>query len=125
VNYDLQQDGQYTVTLKSVVRTTGCECSKTKQVVMDRAAAKTVRFESLKVYPNPAIDKLWVRMSDQHGYSLYRVRNALGAEVCKGAVGAEAVLTVDLPGLSAGLYTLELSGITGQAESKFVVTENR
>lgn len=125
VNYDLQQDGQYTVTLKSVVRTTGCECSKTKQVVMDRAAAKTVRFESLKVYPNPAIDKLWVRMSDQHGYSLYRVRNALGTEVCKGAVGAEAVLTVDLPGLSAGLYTLELSGITGQAESKFVVTENR
>ena len=125
VNYDLQQDGVYTVTVKSVVRTTGCECSKTKQVVMDRASVQATDITTLQVYPNPTIDLLWVRIPSGMRATEYCIRNAMGALVAQGAVREQTLISVDLPQLSAGLYTLELLGDQGKNEAKFVVADHR
>ena len=125
VNYDLQQDGVYTVTIKSSVRTTGCECSKTKQVVMDRAVIFGLKPHALKVYPNPAVDRLWVVLPQSHSYTQYRVFNAVGTEMLMGTVDADTKLELTLPNLSAGLYTLELQGSSGRAEAKFLITQQR
>ena len=125
VNYDLQQDGQYTVTIRSVVRTTGCECSKTKQVIMDRASAPGLDLPSLKVYPNPAIDLLWVNIPPAISYSTYCIMNAVGKVVLQGQVVSEMTMAIDLPNLSAGLYTIELQGLEGRAGAKFMVTHQR
>jgi len=125
VNYDLQQDGVYTVTVKSVVRTTGCECSKTKQVVMDRASVQATDITTLQVYPNPTIDLLWVRIPSGMRATEYCIRNAMGALVAQGAVREQSLIAVDLPQLSAGLYTLELLGDQGKKEAKFVVADHR
>ena len=123
VNYDLQQDGQYTVTLRSVVRTTGCECSKTKQVIMDRASVGAVNLTKVQVYPNPATDQLWVKLPEGSVYKTFRVMNALGGVVRTGTVTFGPLLSVDLPPMSAGMYTIELLSDQGKADAKFMVLD--
>ncbi|MFZ9572345.1 MAG: PKD domain-containing protein [Bacteroidia bacterium] len=125
VNYDLQQDGVYTVTVKSVVRTTGCECSKTKQVVMDRASVNIDDITALQIYPNPTTDRLWVRIPSGLRNAEYRIRNAIGAVVIQGVVTDQSLLTLDLPQLSSGLYTVELLSDQGKKEAKFIVGDQR
>lgn len=123
VNYDLQQDGVYTVTVKSVVRSTGCECSKTKQIVMDRASVSMGDFTALQIYPNPTTDRLWVRIPSGMGSKIYLVRNAMGAVVAQGMVLDQSLLALQLPELSSGMYTLELLGDQGKKEAKFMVRD--
>ena len=120
VNYDLQQDGVYTVTLKSVVRTTGCECSKTKQVVMDRAAVTGSDIAQIQVYPNPVKDQLWVKIPQGFANAKYVVWNAVGAKVMDGQVDGSGVFSIGLPTLSSGIYTLELIGAQQSEKVKFI-----
>jgi hypothetical protein len=122
VNYDLQQDGVYTVTVKSVVRTTGCECSKTKQVVMDRASVQHDLAGGLQVYPNPVQDQLWVKVPQSFANAQYAIWNSVGAKVMGGVVEGSGAFSIGLPAISAGMYTLELIGENRTEKVKFMVT---
>lgn len=122
VNYDLQQDGLYTVTIKSVVRATGCECTKTKQVVMDRASVQQALADGLQVYPNPVQDQLWVKIPPAFANAQYAIWNSVGARVMGGEVRGSGAFSMGLPALSAGLYTLELIGNNDTKKVKFMVT---
>jgi PKD repeat protein len=122
VSYDLQQDGLYTVTIKSVVRATGCECSKTKQVVMDRAAVQNTFADGLQVYPNPVQDQLWVKVPQNYSNAKYVIWNSMGAKIMGGAVEGSGAFSIGLPAISAGMYTLELIGENRTEKVKFMVT---
>ncbi len=122
VSYDLQQDGLYTVTIKSVVRATGCECSKTKQVVMDRASVQNTFADGLQVYPNPVQDQFWVMVPQNYSNAKYVIWNSMGAKVMGGAVEGSGAFSIGLPAISAGMYTLELIGENRTEKVKFMVT---
>jgi hypothetical protein len=52
--YNFQADGVYNVTMRARSTTAPfCECTKTKQVVMNRLATKDLEETGLALFPNP------------------------------------------------------------------------
>jgi PKD repeat protein len=122
VNYDLQSDGEYTVTMKAVVRQTGCECSKTKKVVMNRAAVKDLQEVGVAVYPNPTSADIKVATSETFGANItVNVMSIEGKMVSSRTVANEGVMSLNTDGLSNGVYLVQVTSGSKQVTKKITV----
>jgi hypothetical protein len=122
VKYDLQSDGEYTVTMKAVVRQTGCECSKTKKVVMNRAAVKDLQEVGVAVYPNPTSADIKVATSETFGANItVNVMSIEGKMVSSRTVANEGVMSLNTDGLSNGVYLVQVTSGSKQVTKKITV----
>ena len=87
---------------------------KTTEVTMEADDTQTITpaFEGLKVYPNPARDKLYVKFYNHKpttvGVSLVNMHNQTIRSATKSGKGQQQVF-FNVEGLSSGLYLLQLS----------------
>ncbi len=65
----------------------------------------------LKVYPNPASDRITIQCGAELIGEEYMIYDAAGKLVMKGRVTSQAT-TIDVKGLSAGQYVLNSGGIS-------------
>jgi PKD repeat protein len=122
VNYDLQSDGEYTVTMKAVVRQTGCECSKTKKIVMNRAAVKDLQSVGVAVYPNPTAGDIKVATTETFGANItVNVMSIEGKMVSTRTVANEGVMVLNTDGLSNGVYLVQVMSGDKQVTKKITV----
>jgi len=122
VNYDLQSDGEYTVTMKAVVRQTGCECSKTKKIIMNRAAVKDLQEVGVAVYPNPTSADIKVATSETFGANItVNVMSIEGKMVSSRTVANEGVMSLNTDGLSNGVYLVQVTSGIKQVTKKITV----
>jgi PKD repeat protein len=122
VNYDLQSDGEYTVTMKAVVRQTGCECSKTKKVIMNRAAVKDLQSVGVAVYPNPTAGDIKVATTESFGANItVNVMSIEGKMVSTRTVANEGVMVLNTDGLSNGVYLVQVMSGDKQVTKKITV----
>ena len=122
VNYDLQSDGEYTVTMKAVVRQTGCECSKTKKIIMNRAAVKDLQEVGVAVYPNPTSADIKVATSETFGANItVNVMSIEGKMVSSRTVANEGVMSLNTDGLSNGVYLVQVTSGSKQVTKKITV----
>jgi PKD repeat protein len=122
VNYDLQSDGEYTVTMKAVVRQTGCECSKTKKIVMNRAAVKDLQSVGVAVYPNPTAGDIKVATTESFGANItVNVMSIEGKMVSTKTVANEGVMVLNTDGLSNGVYLVQVMSGDKQVTKKITV----
>ena len=122
VNYDLQSDGEYTVTMKAVVRQTGCECSKTKKIVMNRAAVKDLQSVGVAVYPNPTAGDIKVATTETFGANItVNVMSIEGKMVSTRTVANEGVMVLNTDGLSNGVYLVQVTSGDKQVTKKITV----
>ncbi|NBV35996.1 MAG: PKD domain-containing protein [Bacteroidetes bacterium] len=129
VSYDLQQDGLYTITLQSTVRGSGCLCSKTKQFQLNRADVRSLQ-NGVSVYPNPVNDLLHIQTNESGNFNQWGLYNSLGALVLSGGMssnqnGIQNKATVDVAGLSSGIYLLKVSGVQGVYQQSIIVGSSR
>ncbi len=73
----------------------------------------------VKVYPNPAKDKLFLSQSDFTTYTIY---NIVGAKVTSGSLHPEAG-TIDVGMLTKGIYMLQLSKSELKSETIKIIKE--
>ena len=122
VNYDLQSDGEYTVTMKAVVRQTGCECSKTKKIVMNRAAVRDLQSVGVAVYPNPTAGDIKVATTETFGANItVNVMSIEGKMVSTRTVANEGVMVLNTDGLSNGVYLVQVMSGDKQVTKKITV----
>jgi PKD repeat protein len=122
VSYDLQFDGEYEVTMKAVVRQTGCECSKTKKVLMNRAAVKDLQEVGVAVYPNPTAGDIKVATSETFGANItVNVMSIEGKMVSSRTVANEGVMNLNTDGLSNGVYLVQVTSGSKQVTKKVTV----
>jgi parallel beta-helix repeat protein len=122
VSYDLQFDGEYEVTMKAVVRQTGCECSKTKKVIMNRAAVKDLQEVGVAVYPNPTSADIKVATSETFGANItVNVMSVEGKMVSSRTVANEGVMSLNTDGLSNGVYLVQVTSGSKQVTKKITV----
>jgi len=122
VNYDLQSDGEYTVTMKAIVRQTGCECSKTKKIVMNRAAVKDLQSVGVAVYPNPTAGDIKVATTETFGANItVNVMSIEGKMVSTRTVANEGVMVLNTDGLSNGVYLVQVMSGDKQVTKKITV----
>ncbi len=122
VSFDLQFDGEYEVTMKAVVRQTGCECSKTKKVLMNRAAVKDLQTLGVAVYPNPTAGDIKVATSETFGANItVNVMSIEGKMVSSRTVANEGVMVLNTDGLSNGVYLVQVMSGDKQVTKKITV----
>lgn len=122
VNYDLQSDGEYTVTMKALVRQTGCECTKIKKIVMNRAATKDLLEVGVAVYPNPTAGDIKVATSKTFGANItVNVMSITGKVVYSTTAANQGVMVLNAGELSNGIYLVQVISGNNQVTRKITV----
>lgn len=65
--------------------------------------------DGIVVYPNPASDRIILKLSSVSDYNSWSISSIQGAEMATGLITKDSE-TIDLNGLSKGVYLLELTG---------------
>jgi hypothetical protein len=74
--------------------------------------------QQVKIYPNPASNKLYMELSHLSLFQTVKVYNLLGSEVIKTALQGNFI---DISRLLPGVYVLEVAGNRTIARTKFVI----
>ncbi len=121
--YNFLKDGSYLVTMYAVTKSTGCECSATKTVVMNRASAKSLATSGVAIYPNPAIGNFNVAMTESFGTEVnIVVFNMSGAVVKEMKVQNNGLVNVDTRDLSEGVYMVRVQSGVSVATEKITIS---
>jgi hypothetical protein len=102
---NMPADGEYRITMRATMQQSGCECSATKTIVMNRSAAEQLSKRGVAVYPNPNNGQFQVVTSEAFGTNV---------EISVLDMNGRVVLVqrdskVDASGLSAGMYLVRVS----------------
>jgi hypothetical protein len=108
-SYNFQEDRTYSVTMRARVRKTSCECTKTMNVVMNRAAVKDLKETGIAVFPNPASDLLNISIVNENGKDVkVTIVNATGAVVKTYSAVNMGLITLDTKDIANGLYVVNI-----------------
>jgi hypothetical protein len=114
---NMPADGEYKITMRATMNQSGCECSSSKTIVMNRSASEQLRKSGVAVYPNPNNGMFQVVTSESFGKDI---------QVSLMDVNGRVVLTqkegsVDARGLSAGMYMVRVSNGTETHTTKIQI----
>ena len=112
-------DGTYKVTMRARMKQTGCECSITKTVVMNRASVEDMQKMGVAVYPNPSNGLFFVETSESFGQKVNIEMMSMSGSVVKRMTNvAGGKLPVDASDLSNGVYMVKVSNGTNVVTRK-------
>jgi PKD repeat protein len=107
---DFATDGEYRVTMRATMQQTGCECSITKNVVMNRSNAQELLNDGVSVYPNPASGVFTVATTEVFGKNVtIEVRTMSGQLVKVMENVGTSMVQVDASAMSNGMYLVKVS----------------
>lgn len=102
--HNFLNDGSYQITMRARIPGSGCECSKTKTVVMNRASVKNANGFKTAVFPNPAQNTVTVS-TENAGMKQIMLVDATGKVVLKQDASGQ-LKEFDVRGLSQGVYSV-------------------
>ncbi|MBL7812732.1 MAG: T9SS type A sorting domain-containing protein [Bacteroidetes bacterium] len=109
-NYNFPYDGVFPVTMKARVDATGCECSKTKMVVMNRQNVNGVNDQRIVVYPNNTSGIFQIALPAVFGTSAkVEIIKASGELVYENQYSHKGNISVDAQFLQSGFYFVRVS----------------
>ncbi len=109
-SYNFSEDGTFEVTMRATMRQTGCMCTVTKSVVMNRANAKELMNSGVAVYPNPASNMFNIALTETFGKNInIQVKSMSGQIVKNLSVENTGLINVDASALSSGVYMIQIS----------------
>jgi hypothetical protein len=110
-SYNFQEDGSYTVTMRARVDATGCECTVTKKVVMNRTNAKDLEATGMTVFPNPNNGAFNVAITGDYGKDvLVEVLSMNGSLIQSEAFVNNGLIQMNAANLAAGSYVVRVKG---------------
>jgi PKD repeat protein len=109
------QEGVYSVELIAVNSSCENDTMNLNVVVLDITGVNEIYQEELLIFPNPTNEMLWVK-SKKGIISIY---DAAGKLVYSTVVNSE-ITSLDLIGISAGMYFVELTNESGVVREKFL-----
>ncbi len=110
VQHDFLKDGVYTVTMRAKVDATGCECSKTKQVVMNRSNAQDLQTVGIAVFPNPSNGNFNVALTESFGQNVsIEVLSITGTVVKTVTAANNGLVSVNAGDIADGTYLVRVS----------------
>ncbi len=114
---DLSGTAQVTVTLSD-----GTESRELKFYVLVKSTVSTreIKDQSLKVYPNPASEKLWVKIPEP-GMEDLIITDIMGRVLMRKQIDTDGLVSVNLDSFSKGIFILIVSKGTKQYRTRFIV----
>jgi len=108
-SYNFAQDGTYEVTMRATMRQTGCMCSVTKSVVMNRADVNQIQSIGVKVYPNPTNSFVNVITSSEFGSNVNIQVTTISGQVIKSMNTQSGLTQINVSNFSDGVYLVKVS----------------
>lgn len=109
LSHDFKKDGVYSVTMIARVLATGCECSQTQQVVMNRTGVEELSTVGVTVYPNPNSGQFNVALTESFGDQVSIELSNMSGQVIKSISAANTgMVTVDAGDVSDGVYLVRV-----------------
>ena len=122
--YNFQDDGSYKVTMRARVDATGCECSKTMDVVMNRNAVKDLTETGVAVYPNPNNGQFNIALTQSFGSNVQVVVTNMAGKVVKEWSGANnGMLNMNASDLADGIYTVSVRSGDHSSSSRINISK--
>lgn len=111
VKHDFRKDGEYNVTMVARVNNSGCECSKTKTVVMSRSGVSQLENTGFTVYPNPSNGAFNVAITGDYGKEVVvEVLSMNGSIVQSESFVNNGLIQMNASNLAAGSYVVRVKG---------------
>ena len=109
-SYNFQEDGSYQVTMRARVDATGCECTKTKMVVMSRGAAQDLENSGITMFPNPSTGSFSIALTESFGTEVtVEIMSMTGAVLSSSTVSNTGLIAMEAGNLSDGVYVVRVS----------------
>jgi hypothetical protein len=114
---DLSGTARVTVTLSD-----GAESRELNFYVVVKSTLSTREVEDrlLKVYPNPATERLWVEIPEPGMEDLF-ITDLTGRILLRRQIDADGLVSVDLGSFSRGIYIITLRNESKQYRTRFIV----
>lgn len=110
--HNWQFDGTYTVTMRAK-GSNGCDCEKTKTVVMNRAGLNGKAVQTARIFPNPNNGNFTIALSqDYFGKSSVEIVSVAG-QVVKTFSAQGSKFAISAADLAAGIYTVRVNNDNG------------
>lgn len=101
--------GTYTVTVTNGGVTQPCSVTDTVTIQLLNGIPE-LTLQGLKIYPNPANDRLFVDLNSVKGKALNaQVYNSVGSLVMSPVVNAESIAGIDIASLPTGMYYIRIA----------------
>lgn len=81
----------------------------------------SVNETSVKIYPNPAADQLFIQGVDGYEFAEYSIFDITGKEMIHESISFTSSQVIDITGLSSGTYMIRIQGHEGPLVKKFQV----
>jgi parallel beta-helix repeat protein len=125
LQYNFLKDGIYTVTMYAITKNTGCACSQTKQVVMNRTGVEELNNTGVALFPNPTQDQFNLLLSaDFSQNTRIEVRSMSGALVKSHNSTNNSLVQVNCQDLSDGMYLVYIIDGNHSAVKKLQIAHN-
>jgi hypothetical protein len=122
VQHNFVDDGAYTITMRAKVRQTGCECTQTKEFVMNRSAAEGLAKMGLGVFPNPSNGEFQVVLTPDFGSIVnMELTNLSGQRVWSQTADNNGLIQVQAAGLTPGVYLIRVASDSHSATQKITI----
>lgn len=123
--YDFQADGTYQVTMRARSTTAPfCECSITKNVLMDRLSVKDFETTGVAVFPNPNNGNFNLSVKSNFGKNLNIViTNMSGAVVKQISTENNGLISINSGNLSDGVYMVRVSSGENTAVRRITISK--
>jgi hypothetical protein len=122
VKHDFKKDGVYQVTMVARVDATGCECSQTQLVTMNRTSAEELSTAGMTVYPNPNSGQFNIAISEAFGSELQIELMTLSGSVVKSMnVKGNGIIPFDAGMVADGMYIVRVHSGDKTATSRIAV----
>lgn len=116
---NLPADGEYKITMRATMQQSGCECSSTKTIVMNRSSVKNLDKIGILVYPNPNNGQFQVVTSESFGDEVKITLMDINGRV----VLTQTHGSINAIGLSAGMYLVQVSNGSSSVSTKIQIQE--
>jgi hypothetical protein len=99
-----------------------CEFTLSQLVTVDICEGISEMETVLEIYPNPAKEELWIKLSDNSiALNQYRILDSTGKLVQQGSLNfTDKILNVNIYNLSSGNYQLQLIGDSQLENLRFI-----
>lgn len=122
VMHNFTKDGSYTVTMNALIKSTGCECTKTKTVLMNRAGVQNFETTGVNVYPNPASNNVNIMLKESFGKNVkIKISTITGAILKTQSAENNGLISLNIGDVAPGVYMVTVSNGTNQVTQKLSV----
>jgi PKD repeat protein len=103
--FNLLQDGSYKFEMLAVTKSTGCECKITKSAIMNRTSTVNLAKSEVSIYPNPAVGRFNIALSESFGKEIsIKIINLSGETVKCIQCQNNGLINIDTTDMSTGIY---------------------